>query len=98
MAKGQDLSRTQRGIVNRYYQHRDGIMAQKLSELVSDLYLAEGSRADALWKRVGTALANTDADPGRAASAVRTKDLKALAELVAQLQRPGGTTTRGPSA
>jgi len=85
MAKGQDLSRHQRGIVKRYYEHRDSIMATKLSEIVSDLYLAEGKKADRLWERAATALKNTDADPKRAASVVERRDLKGLAELAAKL-------------
>ena len=88
MAKGQDLSRHQRGIVNRYYEHRDTIMAQKLSELVSDLYLAEGKKAEALWKRVETALNNTAADPKRIAAVVGERDLGALAELASELSGP----------
>jgi hypothetical protein len=88
MAKGQDLSRHQRGIVNRYYEHRDTIMSQKLSELVSDLYLAEGKKAESLWKRVETALNNTGADPKRWAPVVRERDLAGLAALVNELSGP----------
>lgn len=88
MAKGQDLSRHQRGIVNRYYDNRDTIMAQKLSELVSDLYLAEGKKAETLWKRAETALQNTDAEPKRVASVVRDRDLGGLAALANELSGP----------
>ena len=85
MAKGQDLSRHQRGIVKRYYKNRDTLMAQKLGELVSELYLAEGKKADGLWKRVDKALANTDANKAEAARVVESRDLEALAALVAKL-------------
>lgn len=85
MAKGQDLSGHQRKIVSRYYDHRDTIMATKLSELVSELYLAEGKKAETLWGRAAKALANTDADPARAARIVETRDTEALARLVTSL-------------
>ena len=40
--QGQEYSRYQRGVIQRYYEHADTIALQKLSEIVSDLYLAEG--------------------------------------------------------
>ena len=85
MPKGQNLSRHQQGIVKRYYENRDTIMATKLSELVSELYLAEGKKADALWNRIGTALANTKVQPKRIDAIVEAKDLEALARLVGEL-------------
>ncbi len=86
MAKGQDLSRHQRGIVNRYYEHRDTIMTQKLGEIVSELYLAtDAKKADKLWKSAQTALANTQADAAAVESIVSSRDVKKLAELVAKL-------------
>jgi len=88
MAKGQDLSRHQKKIVERYYEHRDTIMITKLQEMVSDLYLAEGKKAETLWKRAATALEKTDADPGRWKPAVESRDLRTLAEVVNALAAP----------
>ncbi len=88
MAKGQDLSRHQRGIVNRYYENRDTIMSHKLSEIVSDLYLAEGKKAETLWKRAETALKNTAADPKKVAAVLKDRDLGALATLANELSGP----------
>lgn len=86
MAKGQDLSRHQRGIVNRYYEHRDTIMTQKLGEIVSELYLAtDAKKADKLWKSAQTALANTQVDAATVESIVSSRDVKKLAELVLKL-------------
>ncbi|HWL95436.1 MAG TPA: hypothetical protein VNT79_18100 [Phycisphaerae bacterium] len=49
----------QRKIIDRYYENRDGIMLGKLSELVSELYLAEtDKKREQLWKRVETAMKN----------------------------------------
>lgn len=85
MPKGQNLSRHQQGIVKRYYENRDSIMTTKLGELVSELYLAEGKKADTLWKRVRTALSNTKVDPKRIDAIVDARDLQALARLVGEL-------------
>jgi len=85
MAKGQHLSRHQKGIVKRYYENRDTIMANKLGELVSELYLAEGKKADGLWKRVRTALENSKVQPKRIDAVVERRDLEGLARLVGEL-------------
>ena len=45
-------------IIRRYYQNQDAIMLQKLGDLVTDLYLAEGKAKDRLWKRLAAALKN----------------------------------------
>ncbi len=45
-------------IIKRYYQNQDAIMLQKLGELVSDLYLAEGKAKARIWGRVAAALKN----------------------------------------
>jgi len=41
---------------DRYYRNFDAIAFQRLSELASDLYLAEGKQKYRLWKRVEEAL------------------------------------------
>lgn len=43
-------------IIRNYYKNRDEIMLQRLGELVTDLYLAEGKARVKLWSRVGEAL------------------------------------------
>lgn len=86
MAKGQDLSRHQRGIVNRYYEHRDTIMVGKLAEIVSELYLAtDAKKADKLWKSAHTALGNTEIDAATIERVVAARDIKQLAQLVTKL-------------
>ena len=87
MAKGQDLSSHQRKIVHRYYEHRDTIMLQKLAEAVSDLYLCTSEKkAAALWKSAAVALKNAGAHPTRIERVVESRNVKALAELVQELQ------------
>ncbi|MDR2437823.1 MAG: hypothetical protein LBE12_00440 [Planctomycetaceae bacterium] len=50
-------------IIKRYYDNRSDIMKQKLSELTTDLYLAEGKKRIQLWKRITQALTNLGVDP-----------------------------------
>lgn len=86
MAKGQHLSNHQRGIVKRYYEHRDSIMANKLGEIVSELYLAtDAKKAERLWKSARTALENTETAPAVIDQIVGSKDVRKLAEIVGRL-------------
>ena len=55
----------QQKVIKDYYKNRDAISLQKLSELVTDLYLAEGKKREAIWKRITAALANLGLKPER---------------------------------
>jgi len=86
MAKGDYLTPHQKGIVRRYYEHKDSLMVQKLTEIVSELYLCEDrKKADRLWKKVRTALDHVYDGKARIESIVAARDLEALAELVGRL-------------
>ena len=58
-----DFTPHQKKIVDRYYKNRDRIMLDKLSQLVSELYLADSDkRRDHLWERVAAAMKNLKID------------------------------------
>jgi hypothetical protein len=52
----QKRSNYQDRIIRNYYENHDEIMLQRLGELVTDLYLAEGKAKVKLWKRVAEVL------------------------------------------
>ena len=52
----ENYTRHQQGIIKRYYQNIDQIQLQKLSEMVTELYLAEGKKKDKLWLTVTTTM------------------------------------------
>jgi len=89
MAKGQYLSRHQQGIVRRFYHHRGTILVTRLQELTSDIAVAEGKKADQLWKRAGDTLRKLETDPpipgSRIDTLIEKKDVAALAQLVGEL-------------
>ena len=85
MAGGREYSRSQKKIIDRYYEHRDTIMAQKLGELVSELYLAEGKKAETLWKRAEKALANLTAKDTRVKKVLDERSIEGLARLANDL-------------
>jgi hypothetical protein len=78
-----EYTRHQKRIIRRYYDNRDAIMVQKLSEIVSDLYLCEDEKKAArLWKSAHKAMLNVYDGKARIESIVAERDLGALAELV----------------
>ncbi|MEM6257079.1 MAG: hypothetical protein AAF711_05720 [Planctomycetota bacterium] len=81
-----DLSRHQSSIVKRYYKNLDTIVANRLQEAVTELYLAETDKKRAgLWKKVKTQLDKTPADPGVVQQIVEAADVERLAKLVNDL-------------
>jgi len=75
----------QREVIRRYYENRETIAIQKLGELVSEAYLAEGKKADRVWDRISRALRNAGVDESEVDRIVRQRDLEALARLVSKL-------------
>jgi len=89
MAKGQHFSSYQKKVVNRYYEHLDTATLQKLSEIVTDLFLAEadggGAKAAKLWEKAAAALVKTNVDPTQLGETLKSRDIKKLAALVNDL-------------
>ena len=46
----------QQRVIRNYYENQDAILLQRLGDLVTDLYLAEGKARVRLWKRAATSL------------------------------------------
>ena len=81
-----DLSRRQSSIVKRYYDNLDTIVANRLQEAVTEIYLAESDKKRAnLWKKVQVQLSKTPADPGVVHQIVEDGDVERLAKLVNDL-------------
>lgn len=75
-----DLSRHQKKIVERYYENRDAIMLDRLSELVTELYLADTDRQrDRLWSRVDAAMKNLKIKPSIARHILENRSPESLA-------------------
>jgi len=83
MAKGNSY---QQGVIKRYYENQETIQSTKLSEIVSDLWLAEGkTKKDKLWGKAQMALMRLNVDPTQVANVVGKQDLEALAKLVTKI-------------
>lgn len=82
---GKDHSRYQQGVINRYYEHLDTIMLQKLQELVTDLYLAKnGPGEDKLWDRVEKAMVKMKIPKSIMEHLMVKRDVEILAQHVTQ--------------
>ncbi len=79
MAK-KEYSAYQSELISRYYNIMDSIMLQKLSELVSQLYLADDAKKEKLWQRVQKAMSNLGVKEGLARHIMEKKDVEILAK------------------
>lgn len=73
----------QQKIIQNYYENRDSIALQNLSEIVSELYLVSqpGKRAQ-LWRRAEIAMQNLKVAPTEILRIIKGQDLKALAAII----------------
>jgi len=82
-----DFTPHQQKIIKRYYDNLDTIQLQRLSELVSELYLAEGKKRQRLWKSAASMLQKLEIPATRIQHIVQKDDPALLASLVGELQK-----------
>ncbi|MBA4066383.1 MAG: hypothetical protein C0501_22250 [Isosphaera sp.] len=85
----ENYTKYQQGIIKRYYENFDQITWQKLSELVGDLYLAEGKKREKLWQTAATHMEKLGVPKDRVAALLAKKDPALLANLVKELMQKG---------
>jgi hypothetical protein len=76
----------QQKIIKRYYQNFDSIKAQRLSDLVTDLYLAEGKKRDRLWTQVAEILEKLEFPSTRIAHLLNKKEPALLTGVLKELE------------
>ena len=79
-------TRYQQKVIQEYYKNRDKLAEQRLGELVSDLYLAQGKRLDQLWRNVAAALAKIRLPQSRVEHILGRRDPALVAAVVKELQ------------
>jgi heme oxygenase len=80
-----ERSKHQDKIIRNYYENRDAIALQRLGELVSELYLAEGKARSRQWKHVVTALEKLKIPPAQIEHLVKQDNPALVARLVEEL-------------
>jgi hypothetical protein len=79
----------QQRVIRNYYENRDAIMLQKLGEMVTELYLAEGKKRARLWERAAAALGNLGVPQPQVEHLVASDNPALLAERVKQMLGEG---------
>lgn len=77
-----EYSRYQQKVIARYYDNRDQMDEQRLSELVASLYLTEGKKRTKLWDTAKELMARLNVPPSRIEHILKTADPAILAEVV----------------
>ena len=86
MAK-REYSNYQRKVIARFYDNREQIDEQKLGELVTSLYLAEGEKKRSrLWDQAANIMTRLKVPESRIRHVVDSNDAALLAAVVSDLQ------------
>ncbi|MBM81591.1 MAG: hypothetical protein CMJ78_13510 [Planctomycetaceae bacterium] len=81
-----EYSRYQQKVIKNYYDNRDQIDEQRLSELVTNLYLSEGKKQAKLWESAEKLMERLGVPEARIAHIIESADPAILAEVVQDIQ------------
>jgi hypothetical protein len=81
-----DYSKYQQKVIKNYYDNREQIDEQRLSELVTNLFLSEGKKRAKLWQTARDLMLRLGASESRVEHVVSTDDAAILAEVVKDIQ------------
>jgi hypothetical protein len=81
-----DRTPYQQKIIKRYYQNYDAIQAQRLSELVTEVYLAEGKKRERIWKQIGAILTKLEFPAARVEHLLSKQDPGLLPGILKELE------------
>ncbi len=84
-----DYTPYQQKIIKRYYRNYDAIKVQRLSELATDLYLAEGKKRDRLWQQVEESLRKLEFPESRIAHLLEKRDPALIVGILKELESKG---------
>ena len=80
-----ERSKHQQKIIKNYYENREAISLQRLSELVTELYLAEGKGRQKQWKNIASALEKLKVPAARIEHLVKQDNPSLVVKLVEEL-------------
>ena len=78
-------SKYQQNIIKNYYNNREGIALQRVQELVTELYLAEGKKRARLWDSLAGHLEKLGVKPQEIQHVVAEEKPELVAKLVERL-------------
>jgi hypothetical protein len=80
-----ERSKYQQKIISGFYKNRGALGLQRLSELVTDLYLAEGKKREQVWNQLQAAMKNAGVKEQRVKHLREQDDPQLVAKLVEEL-------------
>jgi hypothetical protein len=78
----ENFTRHQQGIIKNYYKNREDISLQRVQELVTELYLAEGKKRAKVWDSLEGHLRKMGVPEDRIAHLRKSDKPELLAEFV----------------
>lgn len=85
-----ERTRFQQKVIRNYYNNRGDIALQRVQELVTELYLAEGKKREQHWKSIVGHLQALGVKQNRIDQLIKSNDPTKVAELVAELVSKAG--------
>jgi len=82
----EDYTPHQQKIIKRYYRNEDALHRQRLAELVTELFLAEGKKRQRAWATAASAMQKLGVPQSRIDHLLKKDNPALLAELVKELQ------------
>jgi hypothetical protein len=83
-------TRHQQNIIKNYYKNLEAISLQRLQEMITDLYLAEGKKRAQQWKRLAKHLEKLGVSPARIQHLVQSDNPALVAKVVEELAAKKG--------
>ena len=80
-----ERSKYQNSVIRNYYNNRENIALQRVQELVTELYLAEGKKRQRHWKSLETHLLKLDVKQETIDHLISQDDPQLAAKLVQKL-------------
>ena len=81
-----DYTPYQQKIIKRYYDHQDTLQRQRLADLVSELYLAEGKKRARAWEAAAAAMQKLGVPQPRIDHLLKQNNPALIAEVVKELE------------
>jgi RNA polymerase-interacting CarD/CdnL/TRCF family regulator len=82
-----DFTPYQQKVIKRYYNNQETLQLQRLAELVSELYLAEGKKKQRAWESAASAMQKLGVPQSRIDHLLKTGNPALVAEVVKELQK-----------
>lgn len=80
-----EYTKYQQKVIKNYYDNKDNIALQRVQELVTDLYLAEGKKREKVWESLESNLGKLNVKADTIAHLKKQNKPELVAQLVQKL-------------